>query len=52
MQDRLRLTEERITAMAEGIRQVATLPDPIRITAFPDLKQRLAASVVTFGRDS
>ena len=29
MQDRLRLTEERITAMAEGIRQVATLPDPI-----------------------
>lgn len=26
MQDRLRLTEERITAMAEGIRQVATYP--------------------------
>ena len=29
MQDRLRLTPERIKEMAEGIRQVATLPDPI-----------------------
>ncbi|URZ88012.1 glutamate-5-semialdehyde dehydrogenase [Floricoccus penangensis] len=29
MQDRLRLTEERITAMADGIRQVVGLLDPI-----------------------
>ena len=29
MQDRLRLTKERIAAMAEGIRQVAALPDPV-----------------------
>lgn len=29
MQDRLRLTPERIKEMAAGIRQVATLPDPI-----------------------
>lgn len=29
MQDRLRLTEERIKEMADGIRQVAGLPDPI-----------------------
>ncbi len=29
MQDRLRLTEERISAMAEGLRQVAELPDCI-----------------------
>lgn len=29
MQDRLRLTEERIVAMADGIRQVAALDDPI-----------------------
>lgn len=29
MLDRLRLTEARITEMADGIRQVATLPDPI-----------------------
>ncbi|OFI49649.1 glutamate-5-semialdehyde dehydrogenase [Floricoccus tropicus] len=29
MQDRLRLTEERITAMADGIRQVVGLSDPI-----------------------
>ena len=29
MLDRLRLTEERISAMAEGIRQVASLPDPV-----------------------
>ena len=29
MQDRLRLTEDRIKAMAEGIRQVANLPDPV-----------------------
>lgn len=29
MLDRLRLTKERILAMAEGMRQVATLPDPI-----------------------
>lgn len=29
MQDRLRLTKERIEAMAEGIRQVAELPDPV-----------------------
>ncbi|MGX7163125.1 glutamate-5-semialdehyde dehydrogenase [Enterococcus massiliensis] len=29
MKDRLRLTDERIAAMAEGIRQVAQLPDPI-----------------------
>lgn len=27
--DRLRLTEERIEAMAEGLRQIAALPDPI-----------------------
>ena len=29
MQDRLRLTEGRISDMAEGIRQVAALPDPV-----------------------
>lgn len=29
MLDRLRLTPERITGMAEGIRQVAALPDPV-----------------------
>ena len=29
MKDRLRLTEDRIRAMAEGIRQVAALPDPV-----------------------
>ena len=29
MIDRLTLTEERITAMADGIRQVADLPDPV-----------------------
>jgi len=29
MLDRLRLTPERIAAMAEGIRQVAALPDPV-----------------------
>ncbi len=29
MIDRLRLTADRIAAMAEGIRQVATLPDPV-----------------------
>ena len=29
MQDRLRLTPERITAMAEGLRQIVQLPDPI-----------------------
>ena len=29
MIDRLRLSEERIAAMAEGIRQVAKLPDPV-----------------------
>ena len=29
MIDRLRLTEERIQSMAEGIRQVAQLPDPV-----------------------
>ena len=29
MLDRLALTEERIAAMADGVRQVATLPDPV-----------------------
>ena len=29
MQDRLRLTEDRIAAMAKGIREVAALPDPV-----------------------
>ncbi len=29
MLDRLRLTEERIEAMAEGLRQIVTLPDPV-----------------------
>ncbi len=29
MLDRLRLTEDRVAAMAEGIRQVAKLPDPV-----------------------
>lgn len=29
MQDRLRLTPERIAGMAEGLRQVAALPDPV-----------------------
>lgn len=32
MQDRLRLTEARIRAMAEGVRQVAQLPDPVGTT--------------------
>ena len=31
MIDRLRLTDERIKEMAEGIRQVASLPDPIGV---------------------
>jgi glutamate-5-semialdehyde dehydrogenase len=31
MIDRLRLTDERIKEMAEGIRQVAALPDPIGV---------------------
>ena len=31
MIDRLRLTPERINEMAEGIRQVAQLPDPIGV---------------------
>ena len=29
MLDRLRLTRSRIAAMADGMRQVATLPDPV-----------------------
>ena len=29
LQDRLRLTKERIAGMAEGVRQVAQLPDPV-----------------------
>lgn len=29
LQDRLRLTEDRIEAMAEGLRQIAELPDPV-----------------------
>ena len=32
MLDRLRLTEDRIRAMAQGIRQVAALPDPVGLT--------------------
>ena len=32
--DRLRLTPERITGMAEGLRQVAALPDPVGFGAF------------------
>jgi len=32
MLDRLRLTESRIQAMAQGIRQVAALPDPVGLT--------------------
>ncbi|MFI3151573.1 glutamate-5-semialdehyde dehydrogenase [Streptococcus suis] len=32
MQDRLLLTEERIKAMAEGIRALITLPDPVGLT--------------------
>jgi len=32
MLDRLRLTSERVAEMAEGVRQVATLPDPIGIS--------------------
>lgn len=32
MLDRLRLTEGRIQAMAQGIRQVAALPDPVGLT--------------------
>lgn len=30
LKDRLRLTKERIEGMAEGVRQVAKLPDPVR----------------------
>ena len=29
LQDRLRLTDIRIEAMAEGLRQIAALPDPV-----------------------
>ena len=29
--DRLELTDERITSMAEGLRQIATLPDPVGV---------------------
>lgn len=29
MRDRLRLTSERVRAMAEGVREVAALPDPV-----------------------
>lgn len=36
--DRLELTDERITAMAEGVRQVAALPDPVG--AITDLDYR------------
>ena len=32
MLDRLRLTPERITGMAKGIREVAALPDPVGLT--------------------
>lgn len=32
MLDRLRLTSDRITAMAKGIREVAQLPDPVGLT--------------------
>lgn len=31
MQDRLKLTPDRISAMAEGVRQVAQLPDPVGV---------------------
>ena len=36
--DRLELTPERISAMAEGLRQIATLPDPVG--AVDDLRMR------------
>ena len=32
MLDRLRLTPERIAGMAKGIREVASLPDPVGLT--------------------
>ena len=38
LMDRLELTEERIEAMADGVRQVANLPDPVG--EFVDLKPR------------
>ena len=38
MIDRLRLTPARIAAMAEGIRQVADLPDPVGLTLSEDLR--------------
>ena len=69
MLDRLRLDETRLEAVAAGVEQVSTLPDPVgevlgewdrpngiriqqlrRMVAFPDFKQRTAASLVTLGR--
>ena len=51
--DRLKIDNDRIAAMAEGVRQVAQLADPIgKITAFPDLKHNAEASTVTLGRAS
>ena len=38
LQDRLRLTEKRIQAMAEGLRQVAELPDPIGETVMETVR--------------
>ena len=38
MLDRLALTEERIAAMAEGIRQVAALPDPVGHTLSENIR--------------
>ena len=38
LQDRLKLTEKRIQAMAEGLRQVAELPDPIGETVMETVR--------------
>ncbi len=38
LMDRLELTEERVLAMADGVRQIANLPDPVG--EFVDLKPR------------
>ncbi len=38
MVDRLRLTPARIAAMADGIRQVADLPDPVGLTLSEDVR--------------
>ncbi len=52
MIDRLSLTKERITAMANGIREVALLPDPVGRVLFENNRQnglKIAKVAVPFG---